>query len=359
MQVALVDASRQVGAPALERAVVAQRGAATAVTEAREVNSAKEPVVATTAGRIGPMRGGLRSLDTGLNQRIAASQRTIEFLRRAEAQLQTVHSAIAAQVGAGHNRVDAGVIDLSQEIRKFETLWRERAVATGGTLDNRLNHVEPGTAEVRFKVRGLTLDSLTKGEREMLYLAVRGRTDRAAAVAVGTGLDAAEITQRLHRALAPNGVRVHRDLQGELVFSVREAEWTGARDLLTIKGDGRRFPTGQFAAARIDPEQPLIRPDEWSVDGSAALRETLEKVVAAQNAVRQARQLASEALNERGRQLTTLDEASGRQEGAWCADFARTFAATAGKGDYRIVSALSSALLGIHRDRVAALLAPP
>jgi hypothetical protein len=357
MQVAVVDSGRQVGSHSLDRTAAARRGAVAGVAEISPIGAAREVAGEERGSGFAPMRGGLRSLDTQFNQRVAASQRTIEFLRRVDTQLQTLRTAIATQLGAGRNKVDDGATaELASQIQRFDKLWRERNAATGGALDNRLDQVEPGTAEQRFKVRGLTIDSLTKGDTETLYLAVGGRTERAAAVTIEPGLDAAEIVKRFHRALAPNGVRVSLDRQGELVFSVRETEWNGGRDLLAVKGDGRRFPTGPFTAVRIVPEESIIRPQEWSVDGPTALRDTLDKVIDAQNTVRHAQQLATEALEEEGRELVARSQESEGQEGAWCADFARTFATAATRHDYRTLSALSSALLGVSRDRVQALL---
>src|SRR5690606_13111586 len=134
---------------------------------------------------------------------------------------------------------------------------------------------------------------------------------------------------------APSGVRVSRDQRGELVFSVREADWTNAREMLAIKGEGRRFPTGQFAAARIVPEAPLIRPEQWALDSPMARRTTLQQVVAAQEAVGHARRLAIEALDNEARHLQTQNDEARAQEGAWCRSFASTFEETAGRGDYR------------------------
>lgn len=359
MQLALVDSGRPVGPRTLERSA-ATRGEALTNVAATSNAATSDAAHGAQASRTRSLRGGLRSLDTQLNQRIAASQRTIEFLERADAQLQSLRTTLAAHVAAGVGAPDSEIIaELSRQILRFDAFWRERAVATGGALDSQLDQVEPGAARLRFTVRGLTLDALANGEPETLYLAVGGRTQQAVAVAVEPGLDATEIARRFDRALAPRGVRVNRDQRGELVFSVREADWTNARDILAIKGDGRRFPTGQFAAVRIAPEEPLVRPEQWTVDSPMARRTTLQRIVTAQEAVRHARRLAIEALDEEGRNLQTTTAEVREQGGAWCASFVRTFEATAGRGDFRSLSALSSAVLGIHRDRVTALLAHP
>ncbi|NLG77996.1 MAG: hypothetical protein GX535_17310 [Xanthomonadaceae bacterium] len=359
MQLALVDSGRPVGPRTVERSGAVPSGAAANVVATSDAQ-ASEAVRPAQTGHAMPMRGGLRSLDVQFNQRVAAFQRTIEFLEQAETRLQSLRTTLAAHVGAGRNPLEANAIsELSRQIQHFDALWRERATATGGALDSQLDQVEPGTAQRRFKVRGLTLDKLANGQRETLYLAVGGRTQHAAAVAIEPDLDAASIAQRFDRALAPSGVRVSRDQQGELVFSVREADWTSAHEMLAIKGDGLRFPTGQFTAARLVPEEPVIRPEEWTLEHPTALGATLQKIVSAQEIVRHARQLAIEALGDEGRSLREESATHHSEERTWCANFTRTFAATAERGDYRSLSALSSALLGIHRDRVTALLSAP
>lgn len=358
MQVALVDSGRQVGPRTLERNVAARSDATARVQETRNATTAAQSRAATRESAVAPVRGGLRSFDTQFNQRVAASQRTIEFLGRVDAQLQTLRTALSTEIGAGRSEPDIDVAaELSRQIRRFDVLWRERPTATAGSLDSQLDQVEPGTVEQRFKVRGLTRDVLARGEAETLYLAVGGHTQRAVAVVIEPGLDSSEIAQRFDRALAPNGVRVRQDRDGELVFSVRETQWTDTRDVLAIKGDGRRFPTGQFAAARIVPEQPLINPQDWSIENSKVLRSTLQKVTTAHEAVRHARRLAAETLSEEGQTFADRDVDTRTKEGAWSQEFAHTFEATAVRGDYPALSALSSALFGMHRDRVSALLA--
>lgn len=356
MQLAHVDSGRSVGPRTIERHAATRSDAATriaATTESQASDAARHARSARTA----PMRGGLRSFDIQLNQRIAAVQRTVEFLERADAQLQSIRTALAAHIGPGRAEPASDIIaELSYKIHQFESLWRERVAATGGALDSQLDQVEPGEAQLRFKVRGLTIDTLANGEPETLYLAVGGRTQHAVAVVIEPGLDATAIAQRFDRALAPSGVRVSRDRHGELVFSVRETDWANTRDILAIKGDGRRFPTGQFAIPRIVPEEPLVRPDLWTVDSPMARRATLQQVIDAQEAVRHARQLALEMLSDEGHRLQTADATACAQEGKWCEDFVRTFATTAGRRDYRTLAALSSAVHGIHRDRVRALL---
>ncbi|HMN43128.1 MAG TPA: hypothetical protein PKE27_01015 [Povalibacter sp.] len=349
MQLALIDSGRPVAPRTTpERvATTARSEPAPPVTPVEAVRAPDSPLQSTR--QAASLRGGLTGVDTQLNQRVATAQRTVEFLDRAAGQLQGLRSALTSQLTPAG---EPSTADLARQMRRFEALWRERPAATGGTLDGRLAQVAPGDARQTFTVRGLSLAALRTADAETLYLAVGGRTQHAAAVTIEPGLSDEAIVQRFDRALAPNGIRAARDANGELGFSVPETAWSTTRDALAIKGEGRRFPTGQFATARIVAEEPVIRPDRWSADNPPARRDTLQKVVDALEAIRNAQRSAAQALMTGMESLQPPSQA----DATWSTEFVRTFEATAARGDYQSLSALSPALLGIHRERVVALL---
>lgn len=368
MQVALVDTGRQVAPRTATQTASATRAAAPA-----HADSPHSPVAQAVSGqRAAPVRGGLKGLDTHINTQVAATQQALEFLDRAGAQLQDLKTELTGRLASRMaSRLAAFAIEgaddaandvIERQVRRFDALWRERSAASGGTLDNRLDYNTAGQALQRFSVRGLQMNSLQAGEPETLSFSVGGKAQRSVAVAVEPGLSDVELAQRFDRALAPNGIRASLDAQGDLNFSVAESAWPALRDSLAIKGEGRRFSTGQFSQLRLVPDEPAIRPQEWSVKDTDAMRRTRQQVMDAQEIVRNARHGVSRALTELGTRLNPRTvEGKEKAEAAarWSAEFAQTFEATAGRADYQSLSAMTPALLGISRERVTALLSVP
>jgi hypothetical protein len=193
---------------------------------------------------------------------------------------------------------------------------------------------------------------------------------------VASGLSKSAVVRRLDQALAPTGIRAIRDRKGDLVFSVDESSWPAVRDTLAIKGEGRRFPTGQFNHVRAVAETPAARPESWSASDAQSLQRTLQEVRRTRDGVSQARQVVSQALAEAAKRLPSHTEAtpdSGQGAGAanpatgapatddarWSSEFTDTFAAIAEHADYPMFAALAPALTGVNRQRVEALLSLP
>lgn len=207
-----------------------------------------------------------------------------------------------------------------------------------------------GDALQRFSIRGLQRNALQTGDRETLSFAVDGRTQRAATVVVEPGLSGSALVRRFDRALSSLGIRTERDPQGELSFSVPESAWAAVRNTLSIKGEGRRFPTGQFSQLKLTPEPPTIRPQDWSADD---LRTTLRQVFNAQASVRQSYQRVTDALREAG---DRLQQRSDLTEASRNAAFSQSFESAAGSSDSQSLSAILPALLRLDRDRVMSVL---
>lgn len=359
MQLALVDSGRSVGTRAATERAAAARTESPAPVE--EVSRPEPQRVVGSVGDVGSIRRGLKGIDPQLNRQISGTQQALSFLDSASAQLQGLKTALIDRANASRKGVvsdEAAAAQLDRQVRQFNALWRERPTAAAGMIDSQLRFVDVGEAEQRFAVRGLQMASLQAGVGETLYVAVAGRSQHAAAVVIDPELSAQEIARRFDRAVAPSGIRVAADAQGELSFSVRESAWPNLRDALAIKGEGRRFPTGAFNAVRVTPQPPAIQPEAWSAPTEVAVRNTLRQVVTAEQLVRDAHFEAQRALAGMGQRFQSPQNKERlQQEGVWSAAFSQTFAATGARGDYQSLAAISPALRGMHRDRVVALLA--
>ncbi|MDY0066859.1 MAG: hypothetical protein RBS02_10780 [Steroidobacteraceae bacterium] len=363
MQVASLDPSRPIVA---RPESTAQARSAAHVSRAEGTQQAPVTHAPRPCAR-SEMRRGLSNFDVQFQQTVAGAQQTADYLERLAVHLQSLRTAISGRLsqplasvdaaGEGQERRRADGAALQMQIRRFEEFWRERPRAAGGRLDNRLVYSQSGAARQRFEVRGIQMASLRSGSPETLTFAVGGAVRSAAAVHVDPAAPQSELVRRLDHALAPSGVRVQLGANDELVFSVAERDWPNVRETLAVKGEGRRFPTGQFTPVRTIAEEAVLRPHAWNVDEPASLRRSLSEIAQAERALHGARHGVDRTLAEAAHRLQPPGgEREAHAESAWSAQFVRAFEQLAQRQDYRALSAFAPALHGVERRRVAALL---
>jgi hypothetical protein len=151
-----------------------------------------------------------------------------------------------------------------------------------------------------------------------------------------------EIAAAINRAMAPMGVNAGLDGQGGFVFSTPEANWPAVKDSIAISGRGRA--TAEEVPAELAPQQ-------WNSGNGDALRASLREVVQALERVRRSRDAASSALSAATVEMTRATTPPPEVQEA-----AQEFASTAASPDYESLLSLTSALVGVSRERVLALL---
>ena len=296
-----------------------------------------------------PLRRGLTNWDQPLQSDISGAQQAIDFLEQSAAQLRTLKTDLSAKLAARQLR-DGQV---EQQVRQFGETWRARREATGGKLDARLNFSKSEPASQRFAVRGMNLANLRNGARETLAVSVGGGTQGLRSVHLSPGLTDGEIVSRFDQALAPAGVRVSMGQNGDLTFATDEANWPAVRDSFAVQGSGIRFPTGQLNRLKAEAEPPAVMPENWGTDDIEAMRETLQQVMQALSRVEAALSKVRQELNDA--QLRA-EVSMPKIEVAGVEDIADKFATIAKVPGYQSLQALTSALVGINRDRVVSLL---
>jgi len=296
-----------------------------------------------------PLQRGLSNWDQQLQGEISNAQQTLDYLDRSSSQLQALKSELAAKLAARQGR-DGQV---EARVRQFSNTWRQRSNASGGTLDAQLGYSSPQAAQQNFTIRGLTLASLQDGPPEVLAFSVGGANQALRSVNIEPGLSDDQIVARFSQALLPSNISVKRGDNGELMFSTPESSWASVRDSLSVRGNGIRFPTGQMSRVKTDAEPAAIAPEEWNTGDVEALRATLQQVVQALAHLQQARSSVSLALTQASGRVADAQPVQGpvRME-----SLAQNFSDKANKPGYESLLAISSALVGISRDRVIALL---
>lgn len=307
-----------------------------------------EQAAAEKAPAPAPLRRGLSNLDAPLQSDVSGAQQAIDFLEQSAAQLRALKTDIAAKLATRQMR-DGQV---EQRVRQFTEAWRNRAQATGGTLDAQLNYSNDPSTQ-RFTVRGMTLANLRNGARETLAISVGAGTAGLRSVHLAPGLSDAEIVSRFDQAMAPAGVRVSVNKDGELVFSTPEDAWPAVRDSLAVQGSGIRFPAGQLNRVKADAETPAVMPENWGTSDIDSMRATLQQVTQALSQVEAAlakvRQEFAAATQHVQSDLPEIEVAGMGQ-------MADVFANLAKEPGYAALVSLTSALVGINRDRVVSLL---
>ena len=242
---------------------------------------------------------------------------------------------------------------MEARVRQFSNTWRQRASASAGSLDAQLGYTSPQSAQQQFSIRGLTMASLQEGPQEVLAFSVGGANQALRSVNIEPGLSESEIVSRFDRALMPSGIGVKLGENGELVFSTSEAAWATVRDSLSVRGSGIRYPTGQMSRVRTDAEPAAIAPEEWQTGDVEALRATLQQVVQALAQLQAARSSVSLALAQATGRVA---KAQPVQASVSMDTLAENFTQKASQPGYESLLAISSALVGISRERVVALL---
>ena len=285
-----------------------------------------------------PQRRSHAAWDSRLQSDVASAQQAREYLDRVASQLESVKAALSAKIAG----MKSGARDLEARARQLGATIAARTAQAGGSVDARLEFSDGEPAQQRFRIQGLDVATLQSAASLSLAFSVGGAGGPQLAARIEPGMTAEEIAARLDRTLAPVQVRARLDKQGRLEFTTPEANWTGVRDNIAISGRGR------VATEAISPDARL---QDLHSGNAEALRESLREVVQALARVRRSQDAASAALS-----AATLRAAQSELSADDLAIPAQDFATTAASHDYESLLAITSALVGVSRERVLALL---
>lgn len=336
-----------------EAAGLATRESSSTITTPR----ASTPATSVTSeASPAPLRGDAApvSREPGLQGQVGRLQQGLEYLDRLASAMQQLKGGLSATLARQAEPTAA----LNGQVDQLRQLWSQRSREAAGRVDGDLQAApQDGAARQRFKLRGLDLSVLEQGGRETLRLQLPGQSPENGGngkpVALSVTLNGEGTQQQLQaltKALSPAGLTVQTQGQ-EIVFSVAESQWPALRDGMTLRGEGKRFPSGQPVRALLDAAPEAMQPQRWDLKDASGQRQALGQLLQAQPKVAQARERLSEQLG-----AAASRAASGlapEQAGA----LADTLASSLSGAEYTDVGALLPALRGMHRDRVRQLLA--
>lgn len=321
------------------------------------------------------------SRQSGQQQRVGRLQQGLDYLDRLASSVQQVKSGLSDTLARRTSPSES----LNQQVEQLRQLWAQRPDAAAGRVDAQLQAADsPDTsARQRFKLRGLDLTVLQQPGRETLRLQLPGQ-----AVPQGEGTSAKPVQlavtlqgegtqeqlQVLAKALAPAGLELM--VQGQdLIFQMAEAQWPALRDGLTVRGDGKRFPSGQPVRAMLEPAPEALQPQRWNLQDVKGQREALGQLLQAEPRLALARQRLGQQLGQQigqpiGQQLgqpmgQPISQQPGLQAGQpvltnaeEAKDLVGDITSTMQSLDFQALGALLPAVQGLHRQRVQQLLTP-
>lgn len=276
-------------------------------------------------------------MNHGMQGEVARAQQAIDYLERVASQLEALKSDLSARLSGR----SAASRELEARVRQLGATLEGRRQQAGDGVDAELDFEADG-ARQRFRIAGLDIASLRAGGAHTLGFSVGSAGGPQLAAKIEPGLTPEEVARRLDRTLAPVKVRAGLDRTRELVFTARESSFGQIKDAIAVTGRGRvdtvALPAG-------------LEPGNWELGNPDALRQSLREVVQALARVRRSQDSASLALS-----AAMTRSAQPAFPGAALAMVAGDFAATAAGHDYESLLAITSALVGVSRERVHALL---
>ena len=284
------------------------------------------------------LRHSRANWDANLQADVASAQQARDYLDRVAAELESVKAALSAKIAG----MKSGARDLEARARQLSATIAARSARAGGSVDAQLSFSDGVPAQQRFRITGLDTAMLQAAAPVSLAFSVGGAGGPQLAAAIEPDMTPTQIVGRLDRTLAPVNVRAGLDGQRRIEFTTAESNWPAVRDSIAISGRGR------VATETVAPDVKLQDLGSGNAD---ALRQSLREVVQALERVRRSQDAASAALSAAS--LRAAQSELGPEDLALTA---QDFAATAASHDYESLLAITSALVGVSRERVLALL---
>jgi hypothetical protein len=305
--------------------------------------------VAGNAPASAPLRSRGASIGGALQDQAARAQQALDYLDQVAGQLEALKGELTSRLaarGAARQQADAQAstqssAQLSAQVRQLAATLASRRKHAGGGVDSNLNFTGKPALQ-RFRIRGLDLAALRQNGPQSLAFSVGGNGGPQLSANIDPNWSDEEIAAAIDRALAPMGVNASLDGQGGFVFTTPESNWAAVKDSIAISGRGR------VGTEELPSD---LAPQQWNSGSGDALRTNLREVVLALERVRRSRDAASSALSAATVQMTRAATPPPQAEEA-----AQAFASTAASPDYEALLSLTSALVGVSRERVLALL---
>jgi hypothetical protein len=193
-----------------------------------------------------PMRYNIQ-----LNHQLTAVQQADSYLSQVEGRL--LHLQHAATTKSPKENAAATVKHQAEELL---TLLGRRQTVSSGTVDRQLNAVLDGNAKVYFSLR--SADAFFQhSEGETLVFSLAGQQREISAVNIRDESSPEQVMRTLNIGLGKFSVHGQFDEQQQPIFSADEKLWPRLSEHLSVRGQGVRYPDGQFFPMKLVAEPTL------------------------------------------------------------------------------------------------------
>lgn len=281
---------------------------------------------------------------------VSKAQMALDFLAALEQELEML-----AQTARYQRKLpsDAGQARVHAALQEVQALWAQRPDRTLDSLDECLQWSPVRAARKQFGLAGWSWESLQAAsaqDKELVSFCLLGQDGAHGAWQASKARATGASRHALAAALAPLGMQLGPAAQ-PLQLSVEERCWSVVLQRFMVKGNGQRFPAGQWVTPRLQAAAEALPVDSWSAADAgrtqallAALPAVQERVVQARAAVQAFQTSAGHSLQDQAAQTAAMQQ------------FSMAFARAGQAPAYDWVLAVVPAVRAISRRRVARLL---
>lgn len=284
------------------------------------------------------------------NAQVSKAQMALAFLDGWAPALEHLAQSVQRQLKLPSS---AGLLRAQQALHAVQSAWVERYDATLGSLDECLHWSPVQRARKYFTLAGWDKQSLQAQhakDRELVTFSLMGQDHAHGAWLAQFGRSAMASQYALAAALSSLHIQLHT--QPVLEFSVDERLWPTLQERFVVKGNGQRFPAGQWVNAPLHSRGHAVQPQQWNVADEAGLQQLQVQLLDVRQRVAAVRAQVLQFAADAGQTLHSGDAARLQQMQA----FAQAFSAAGQVPAYEWVLAVVPAVRAISRRRVARLL---
>lgn len=247
----------------------------------------------------------------------------------------------------------AGMLRMQQALRKVQNTWLQRYEASLGSLDECLHWSPIHKARKYFGLGGWgshTLQTQHGNDRELVSFSLMGQDQAHGAWLAQHGRSTIASQYALAAALSPLSIQMHT--QPSFEFSVDERLWPILQERFVVKGNGQRFPAGQWVNAPLQARTQAVQPQQWLVTDETALPQLAKQLADVVERTATVRAQLLQFATDAGHTL----QSGGAERLQHMQAFAQAFRDAGQAPAYDWVLAVVPAVRAISRRRVARLL---
>lgn len=281
---------------------------------------------------------------------VSKAQMALEFLSAMQAELSAL---VAVQRQQRKLPSEAGVQRVRAALQSVQALWEQRWQQTLASLDETAHWSPVFAARKTFSLVGWnweTLQAAHAQDTELVSFCLMGQDGAQGAWQASHARSRNANRQALATTLALQGVELGK-LDQPMLLSVPEQAWSTLVQRFMVKGNGQRFPAGQWVAPRLQTGPQTLPLPGWSAADTDALETLYAAVPLVQQQLTQV-QIKIQAFQDNAAHSleNTAQQVAGMQA------FAQAFAQAGQAPAYDWVLAVVPAVRAISRRRVARLL---